>query len=90
MTENFDALFEEINASLGVHARRTKRREAAYGKPDIAMDVADVPVYPDGLRIHGGDFCRGETCCFHNPSPHHMREWPINVRLDRFAMPMTP
>lgn len=30
--------------------------------------------------------CKGEHCCIHNPSNHHMREWPQNWRDDRRIM----
>lgn len=35
------------------------------------------------LRTHGPSKCEGRPCCIHNPSPHHMREWPLNIRFDR-------
>lgn len=38
------------------------------------------------LRIHPESTCEGEFCCFHNPSDHHMRDWPRNVRLDKGAL----
>lgn len=38
------------------------------------------------IRTHGPTQCEGFPCPFHNPSEHHMRSWPINVRLDRSAL----
>lgn len=38
------------------------------------------------LRTHAPDQCSGEHCSIHNPSPHHMREWPLNWRGDRGLM----
>lgn len=36
-----------------------------------------------GLLItHGADKCAGQHCCIHNPSQHHMRDWPMNWRPD--------
>ena len=26
--------------------------------------------------------CTGKPCCVHNPSDHHMRDWPQNYRID--------
>jgi hypothetical protein len=36
-------------------------------------------------KTHDPEQCRGrETpCVVHNPSEHHMREWPLNFRYDR-------
>jgi hypothetical protein len=36
--------------------------------------------------IHPLDQCMGQFCPFHNPSPHHMAEWNIHVRLDKGAL----
>jgi hypothetical protein len=38
------------------------------------------------LRTHGPTQCSGEFCCIHNPSDHHMKEWPQNWRDDRGLM----
>lgn len=38
------------------------------------------------LRTHGKDACRGQYCCIHNPSNHHMRDWPMNWRPDKNQM----
>jgi|SRR6478735_10796466 len=35
------------------------------------------------VTTHGPALCVGEYCCIHNPSPHHMVEWPLQFRLDR-------
>lgn len=35
------------------------------------------------VTVHGPNLCRGEFCCIHNPSAHHMRDWPLSFRLDR-------
>ena len=32
------------------------------------------------IRIHGPAVCAGEWCCFHKPSDHHMRDWPMHIR----------
>lgn len=33
-----------------------------------------------GGRLHSPYACRGEWCVIHNPSNHHMREWPRILR----------
>lgn len=30
--------------------------------------------------------CKGTVCCFHSPSEHHMRDWKLNIRLDRSGL----
>lgn len=34
------------------------------------------------LKTHDASLCKGEHCCVHNPSDHHMRNWPMNWRDD--------
>lgn len=39
---------------------------------------------PDGTvlsRVHSPEKCAGRPCVIHKPSDHHMREWPIHVRM---------
>ena len=31
---------------------------------------------------HDPALCEGRPCCVHNPSDHHMRDWPQNYRID--------
>lgn len=38
------------------------------------------------LLVHPASKCKGEYCCIHNPSDHHMRDWPQNWRDDRRIM----
>lgn len=38
------------------------------------------------MYTHSPDLCRGEVCCIHNRTQHHMREWPQNWRQDRQLM----
>jgi hypothetical protein len=38
------------------------------------------------LRVHDPKDCEGEVCTIHNPSAHHMREWPTHWRADRHMM----
>jgi len=38
------------------------------------------------LMVHNKSQCRGEYCCIHNPSKHHMNDWPQHWRDDRGIM----
>lgn len=51
--------------------------EPAYG---INVGIAS-------LRTHGPDRCANDpSCCIHNPSAHHMVDWPMHWRGDRGLM----
>lgn len=39
-----------------------------------------------GLWVHKKGKCAGEHCSIHNPSDHHMKEWPLNWRSDSGVM----
>lgn len=34
-------------------------------------------------NVHLPDRCYGRPCVIHNPSDHHMRDWPLHWRDDR-------
>ena len=36
--------------------------------------------------VHPASMCEGEHCPDHNPSQHHMRDWPTTVRVDRWSL----
>lgn len=38
------------------------------------------------MATHTATQCAGEPCVLHNPSDHHMRDWPTVVRYDKFAL----
>lgn len=38
------------------------------------------------LKVHDKEDCKGRHCCIHNPSDHHMKDWPTNWRSDRGLM----
>lgn len=48
-------------------------RSASLNKWEISPDVFIV-------NVHKPELCQGEFCVIHNPSQHHMREWPLNWR----------
>lgn len=35
------------------------------------------------LMVHDKENCNDEYCCIHNPSNHHMVDWPLHWRSDR-------
>ena len=35
------------------------------------------------LKIHPKEECKGHYCACHNPSDHHMKDWPLHWRDDR-------
>jgi hypothetical protein len=37
-------------------------------------------------NVHPQDKCAGRTCAVHNPSDHHMRDFPQHYRGDRGIM----
>lgn len=38
------------------------------------------------VLVHDKEDCKGEHCCIHNPSDHHMKDWPTLWRDDRCLM----
>ncbi len=38
------------------------------------------------MATHHPARCQGRHCAIHNPSGHHMRDWPTTVRYDKFAL----
>lgn len=35
------------------------------------------------IRIHTKNSCSPGFCAWHNPSDHHMKDWPKIIRMDR-------
>lgn len=38
------------------------------------------------MKTHDESKCAGQHCCIHNPSDHHMRDWPMLWRADKGVM----
>lgn len=54
---------------------------------NIAEPVFGIQVGPGTLtNIHDPAKCAGRPCVIHNPSDHHMRDWPLNWRSDKGLM----
>lgn len=37
-------------------------------------------------HVHSEAVCDGAPCCIHDPSDHHMADWPQHFRQDRYLM----
>ena len=59
----------------------TAHREWHQAQGHITTTVKPPMLNPDDERWHTRTQCAGEHCPIHNPSQHHMREWPITIRL---------
>lgn len=33
------------------------------------------------IKYHDPSVCVGQRCCLHNPSDHHMKEWPLVLKM---------
>lgn len=54
---------------------------------NIAEPVFGMQIGPGYLHnVHPVERCAGRPCVIHNPSDHHMRDWPLNWRADRGLM----
>lgn len=42
--------------------------------------------YLKKLITHDPSKCAGQNCCIHNPSNHHMKDWPMKWRSDKCVM----
>lgn len=38
------------------------------------------------IKVHNKKDCKDRNCCIHNPSDHHMKDWPTHWRDDRGLM----
>ena len=38
------------------------------------------------ILVHDKDKCKGDYCCIHNPSDHHMKNWPTHWKDDSKMM----
>lgn len=63
--------------------------EEGFRVDNAAEPIFGMQVGPAILTTHPAGQCAGEFCVVHNPSDHHMREWPTNWRSDRQLMERT-
>lgn len=63
------------------------RMRAMFGDD---FDGDDTEIWADShstlVNVHPASQCAGRPCVLHNPSDHHMREWPTNWRPDKRMM----
>lgn len=45
--------------------------------PDGALRTWTLPNGQTIEHVHNASKCRGNVCPIHNPSAHHMRDWPL-------------
>jgi hypothetical protein len=61
--------------------------EEQFPVPQSSEPVLGMAVGPVNLfNVHAAELCAGRSCVIHNPSDHHMRDWPMNWRADRHMM----
>lgn len=72
---------------------RAVRREVPPEQEVFPVDMATDPVLgvvlPGGAvltGVHSAEKCAGRPCVIHNPSDHHMRDWPLVWRADKGIM----
>jgi hypothetical protein len=54
---------------------------------NIAEPIFGIQMGRGFLRnVHDPARCEGQPCVIHNPSDHHMRDWPLNWRGDTRIM----
>lgn len=60
-------------------------------RAEAAEQAIPATTLVGGERIvcHPPAACEGSMCCVHNPSEHHMREWPQHWRDDAQKMERT-
>ena len=60
--------------------------DQAQMEDDIRL-LEEMDMSFDGMGTlfyhHMPDACRGDHCCLHNPSDHHMKTWRLVFRYDR-------
>jgi hypothetical protein len=78
--------FDDANGDLP-EPEREPDRELWVGS---ATDRFGFNLGPTLLsNVHPATACEGRHCVLHNPSDHHMREWPTLFRADLHAMERT-
>lgn len=89
--------FVHLNWHVGREMDAAEREIFASreGQKLLDMEVVQVastdPVFGaykgiNNLRVHNRKYCVGEFCTIHNPSDHHMKDWPMIWRGDRGIM----
>lgn len=68
--------------------RRRKRQRRVLVAPHAPAEAGAAALVGGQVlaNVHTPNQCRAEHCTIHNPSDHHMRDWPQNWRSDRRLM----
>jgi hypothetical protein len=66
--------------------RHQKKKELASYVRYVGQERYTLVGSDRVLMVHNRSRCQGQHCCIHNPSDHHMRDWPQNWRGDRNIM----
>ena len=54
---------------------------------DVRMNMEEyITGTGQKVSVHDRETCKWEHCCIHNPSDHHMKDWPTNWRRSRRMM----
>lgn len=53
---------------------------------NVAEPVYGAQVGKVNIKIHDVGTCTGTYCPFHNPSDHPLKDAPINIRTDKYAL----
>ena len=62
-----------------------KPEEVSMLADELDLAAGDMTVLENGIltRVHPSGACAGENCWVHNPSPSHMKSWPVRWRADK-------
>lgn len=63
----------------------TQTFECEATEPIFGINIGMVTL----SNVHDNGKCLGEYCVIHNPSNHHMEQWPLVWRSDKMAMERT-
>lgn len=64
-----------------------EREEMEIIKVNATDEFLGAQIGIQNLRVHPRSVCANDpSCCIHNPSDHHMRNWRLNWRGDTGVM----
>jgi hypothetical protein len=70
-----------------LHQEEKSREEAEEEERMTEGDWDIIGTHSQGpVKTHGPDRCAGTHCVIHNPSGHHMKDWPLSFRMDLGAL----
>jgi hypothetical protein len=83
--DNYDDIFKKPSKGsiTDILLKERKQLDALAG---MGMERYKLVGSERVLLVHPKSKCKGNHCCIHNPSDHHMKEWPQNWMGDRGIM----